>query len=91
MKQILLVSIALFASLMLFGQTERTILLEEFTNASCPPCASQNPEYNALIEANRDQIVSIKYQTEFPGYDPHYEEVPTSVSSIVDSKLQYYS
>lgn len=91
MKQILLVSIALFASLMLFGQTERTILLEEFTNASCPPCASQNPEYNALIEANRDQIVSIKYQTEFPGYDPHYEEVPSSVSSIVDSKLQLYS
>ncbi|HKK89246.1 MAG TPA: hypothetical protein VJ917_10370, partial [Saprospiraceae bacterium] len=70
MKQVLPTLILLFLLTSAFGQTQRTVLLEEFTNASCPPCEAQNPDYNALIEANRDRIVSIKYQTSFPGYDP---------------------
>jgi hypothetical protein len=27
----------------LFAQAERTVMVESFTNASCPPCAAQNP------------------------------------------------
>lgn len=91
MKQVLPTLLLLFTCILSFGQTQRTVLLEEFTNASCPPCEGQNPDYNALIEANRDRIVSIKYQTPFPGYDPYYYDVPDGVSTIVDNKLEYYS
>lgn len=91
MKQVLPVLILLFLLTSAFAQTQRTVLLEEFTNASCDPCEAQNPNYNALIETNRDRIVSVKYQTPFPGYDPYYYDVPDAVSSIIDSKLQYYA
>lgn len=55
---------------LLTAQADRLVLLEEFTNASCPPCASQNPAYNALVDQNRNKVVSIKWQTAFPGFDP---------------------
>ena len=54
------------------AQGQRIVLLEEFTNASCGPCAAQNPAFNALIERNRDKVAVIKYQTWWPGYDPMY-------------------
>lgn len=73
-------------SLAAFGQSQRTVLHEEFTNASCPPCASQNPSYNALLDANTDNSVSIKYQTDFPGYDPMNEHNPAEVQT----RFNYY-
>ena len=54
----------------LSAQSQRLVLTEEFTQASCGPCASQNPSFNALLHANEDKIMSIKYQTSFPGVDP---------------------
>lgn len=71
-------------SLAAFGQSQRTVLHEEFTNASCPPCASQNPSYNALLDANADNSVNIKYQTAFPGYDPMNEHNPAEVQTRFD-------
>lgn len=48
-------------------------LAEEFTNASCPPCAAQNPAYNTLLNNNEGSVIAVKYQVWFPGYDPMYE------------------
>lgn len=48
-------------------------LVEEFTNASCGPCAAQNPAFNTLIDGNEGNVVAVKYQVWFPGYDPMYE------------------
>jgi len=75
-----------FLSFIAFGQSTRTVLVEEFTNASCPPCAAQNPTLNALLDNNTDNVVSIKYQTDFPGYDPMNEHNPGEV----DTRLDYY-
>jgi hypothetical protein len=52
------------------AQTTRLVLIEEATNASCPPCASQNPAFDALLNANRDKLTAIKYHWYYPGYDP---------------------
>lgn len=49
---------------------KRTILIEEFTNASCAPCASFNPKLKPLLLANGASAIALKYQTAFPGFDP---------------------
>lgn len=77
-------TIFLLASLlMLFvfkanAQNERILLFECFTNASCPPCASQNPALDALINNNADHIAAIKYHMNWPvNNDPMYLQNPS--------------
>ena len=72
-----------FASLMMLiclkvnAQNERILLFECFTNASCGPCASQNPALDALINNNPDRIAAIKYHMNWPGEnDPMYLHNP---------------
>lgn len=68
------------------AQSPRMVLIEEFTNASCGPCANQNPAFNVLLNANTENVVSIKYQTAFPGYDPMNQHNPGQIST----RLGYY-
>ena len=68
----------------LSAQSQRLVLTEEFTQASCGPCASQNPAFNALLQANEDKIMSIKYQTSWPGVDPMNADNPGEVQTRVD-------
>ncbi len=70
-----------FLILLLFGliiftqaQSTRLVLIEEATNASCGPCASQNPAFDVLLNQNRDKLTAIKYHWYFPGYDPMYNQ-----------------
>jgi hypothetical protein len=62
----------LFSGTALMAQSQRLVLAEEFTNASCGPCAGQNPDFDALLQANADKITSIKYHMSWPGTDPMY-------------------
>lgn len=87
MKKILLFTVAIILSLPMWSQVQRKSLIEEFTNASCPPCASQNPAFNNLLRANKERVVSIKYQTNFPGYDPMNEQNPAEVQT----RWNYYA
>ncbi len=66
---------------------QRLVLAEEFTNASCGPCASQNPAFNSLLDANPTKIIGLKYQTDFPGFDPMNVANP----SEVDVRFNYYT
>ena len=68
------------------AQNIKRVLIEEFTNASCGPCASQNPDFKILLDANETEVVAIKWQTEFPGYDPMYDHIPTEI----DVRTDYY-
>lgn len=74
----------LIAPLLIFAQVPKMVLYEGFTQASCGPCASQNPAKNALVAANLDKLVPIKHQTSWPGTDPMNQhnapEVATRVS-----------
>lgn len=69
------------------AQSPRTVLIEEVTNASCGPCATQNPGFDVLLDANTDKAVVIKYQYNFPGFDPMYHHNPSDVAN----RATYYS
>jgi len=70
-----------------FAQAQqRMILAESFSQASCGPCASQNPAFHALLAANPTKIVAIKYQVSWPGYDPMYLHNPAEI----DDRVDYY-
>jgi hypothetical protein len=72
-KRYLLLFLSLFFVYGLSGQTQRLVLIEEATNASCGPCASQNPAFFALLNQNRDKITAVVYHWYFPGYDPMHQ------------------
>lgn len=59
------------------SQFVRKVLFEEATNASCAPCAANNPYLKAYIDAKGDSIIAIKYHASFPGFDPMYTHNPT--------------
>jgi hypothetical protein len=61
---------------------ERTILLEEWTSSTCPPCASNNPAIDAFVAARFDSLVPIKYHMNWPapGNDPMYLYNPTQAN-----------
>jgi hypothetical protein len=60
----------------LFAQVPRKALVESFSNASCAPCAAQNPAFNNLLLPNKDKIITLKYQMNWPGFDPMNEQNP---------------
>ncbi len=87
LKKLLFLSTAFVLAFSASAQThKRRALVEEFTNASCGPCASQNPQFNGVLKANYDKVTAIKYQVNFPGYDPMNEQNPGEV----DTRRGYY-
>jgi len=87
MKKLLtLISLGVLAVSTSFAQSQRMVLLEHFTQASCGPCATYNPRIKDLINANEDKIVAIKYQTSWPGVDPMNQQNPTQVAA----RVSYY-
>ncbi len=84
MKKIyLIISIFVALSVSAFSQSQRFVLFEEFTNASCSPCAAQNPAFDILLTANANKCTSIKYHTSWPGTDPMYTHNPTDCGARV--------
>lgn len=84
MKKITLLLVVLLVALTSgYSQSQRLVLFEEFTNASCSPCASQNPAFDALLAANPTKCTSIKYHTNWPGVDPMNAQNPGDVSTRV--------
>lgn len=77
----------LTATVLGFSQSQRFILFEEFTQASCGPCASYNPAFDALLVSNASKCTSIKYHTNWPGYDPMNTQNPTDVAG----RVTYYN
>lgn len=60
----------------LMAQVPRKVFIEEFTQASCPPCSFHNPPFDALMEQNEDKVVLVKHETWWPGYGPFFEQNP---------------
>ncbi len=87
MKKLLLILTSASMSLAGMAQVQRTVLAEAFSNASCGPCASQNPAYSAFLENNTSKVIGIKYQTNWPGTDPMNAQTQTWVGP----RVTYYS
>ncbi len=65
------------------GLHQRRVLVEEFTQASCLPCAWQNLAFNAILAANTDKVTAVKYHVSWPGCDPMNKHNPTEVADRV--------
>ncbi len=88
MKKILLTLCAMAGVLSFsYAQAPRLIVVEHFTQASCGPCAVQNPALKALLDQNTTKVVPIKYQTSWPGVDPMNAHNPTQVAN----RVTYYN
>jgi hypothetical protein len=72
-----------FTSIGVMAQVPRMALVEHFTQASCGPCASQNPALQSLLDANPG-VTSIKYQVSWPGSDPMNAHNPGHVTQRVN-------
>ena len=67
------------------AQVQKTPFVEHFTQASCGPCASQNPGmYTILNTFGSANYVKLTYQVSWPGTDPMNAEYPAGPSARTD-------
>lgn len=86
MNKIIHLIIVLFflTTTLLVGQVRRIILLEEATNASCAPCAANNPNLQAFFKTHFGGVISVRYHASWPGFDPMYNlNSPENTARIV--------
>jgi hypothetical protein len=89
MKRILLPVLSILAFGSLNAQVAKTPMIEHFTQASCGPCASQNPVLKSTLDNfGTGNYVRISHQTSFPGNDPMNESYPEGPS---DRRAYYES
>jgi hypothetical protein len=84
MKRLVLLTALLlaFGASMAHAQATRRVLVEEFTNTGCPPCAATDPMVESFEFERLDKVAMIKWHTSWPdNTDPFYNaQVPTSLS-----------
>ena len=62
----------------IYSQATKYVLFEHFTQASCGPCASQNPGFqDDILAENVGAVHHIAYHTSWPGVDPMNAYNPT--------------
>lgn len=83
MKKTLLLTLLVAMATGVFAQSQRMVLLEHFTQASCPPCATYNPLVKQYFENTTTSATAIKYQTSWPGTDPMNAHNPGDVQARV--------
>ena len=80
-------SLLLVCASLAWATPRRIVLLEEATNASCAPCALNNPKLQEFFSTHFGGVVSVRYHAWWPGAnDPMYLE------NTVDSRARigYY-
>lgn len=80
MKSIFTFLAVVLISLEISAQSQRMVLFEEFTSASCYWCGVYNPGFQTLLNNNSTKCTAIKYQSNF-GYDPMYDHNPAESSA----------
>ncbi len=78
MKKLYVLLAALAITATANAQTQRLVLVEEFTGETCGPCAAQNPGFNAILNANSTKAISIKYQNNIPSSGPNFYQYNTA-------------
>lgn len=75
-----------------FGSTQaqapKYVMFEHFTQASCGPCAQQNPGFQCnILDQNPNTVRHIAYHTSWPGVDPMYN----ANAAQSDARVDYYN
>jgi len=70
------------------GTTQRVVLMEDFTNTACGPCAGANPNMDAAADSFGEEKLSfVRYHVHWPSaQDPFY----TANSAENDARRNYY-
>lgn len=90
MKKLLLLSLffVALAANSVFAQVAKRVLVEEFTNTGCPPCAVSDPFMEEFQAANMHRITVLKFHTQGPDpSDPYYKANTTDGNP----RANYYS
>ena len=88
MKKLLLCLSFSLAFGIINAQVQKTPFIEHFTQASCGPCASQNPGmYTTLNTFGPSNYVKLTYQVSWPGTDPMNAEYAAGPSA----RTTYYN
>lgn len=86
MKKTLLAMIAVCGISSVNAQVNKVPMIEHFTQASCGPCASQNPAMKTTLDNYSGDYVKISHQVSWPGFDPMYN----SFTAGPDARVNYY-
>lgn len=70
-----------------FCSAQRKVLVEQFTNSGCPPCAGNTPVVADYVNDHPDQVLMIAYHAPFPYLDSMYFENPYES----DQRLDFYN
>ena len=94
MKKLLLLTTLTLICLSGYSQSQRLVMLEEFTSATCGPCVSKNTLFHTWQTQNPDKFTSIYYHVNWPAAgDPmnlaNPGEVATRVSYYMSPTNQY--
>ena len=88
MKRKLLTILAFSGITALYAQVQQTPMIEHFTQASCGPCANQNPQLKTTLTNFGDaNYVRVSHQTSWPGVDPMNSAFPSGPQA----RVIYYS
>ena len=66
----------------------KTVLLDEFNQASCDPCAAATPNLDSVYVNNLATSIMVRYHVNFPGRDCMDS---VTLAPFVSSRLSYYS
>ncbi len=74
MKKLLTLILIVLTAVSGFSQSQRLVLLEEFTSSTCGPCAGVNPTFHNWQVQNPTKFTSIYWHVSWPspGNDPMY-------------------
>lgn len=87
MKKFLTAALSVFAISAITAQVPKKPLIEHFTQASCGPCASQNPTmYTTLGNFGSGNYCKVTYQVSWPGTDPMNAAYPAGPAA----RVSYY-
>lgn len=89
MKKIMFVFTAVFGLLTApaYSQLKNMILIEEATNASCGPCAGQNPILEQFLDENSDAVIGVSYHAWWPGST---EIMYLNDKTMNEQRINYY-
>jgi hypothetical protein len=68
---------------------QKIVLIEEFNQASCDPCAEAAPNVDSVVYANYNIVAPIRYHVSWPGTD--YMNAVPIVGSEVQTRVTYYN
>ena len=77
-----------FLATLLFHSSfaQRKVLVEQFTNSGCPPCAANTPVVASYVNSHTDSVIMLAYHTSFPYFDSMYYENPIQSAQ----RVSYY-